>query len=37
LLDAEYGSATYMPMRDGERYSIMVTASGLIARKSSTL
>jgi len=32
LLDARYGSAAYLPMRDGASYRIMVTSSGLIAR-----
>lgn len=32
LLDASYGSATYLPMDDGRRYIVSVTSSGLIAR-----
>jgi hypothetical protein len=31
-VDALYGSATYLPMEDGARYSISVSQSGLIAR-----
>ena len=30
--DAEYGSATFLPMADGALYSVHLTASGLIAR-----
>lgn len=30
--DAEYGSATFLPMADGAQYSIRLTASGMIAR-----
>ena len=32
VVDAVYGSATYMPMADGARYEISITQSGLIAR-----
>ena len=32
LVDARYGSATYLPMADGARYSVSLTQSGLIAR-----
>lgn len=35
-LDAGYGSATYLPMRDDARYRISMTQSGLIARASNT-
>lgn len=35
-LDADYGSATYLPMRDEARYRISMTQSGLIARASNT-
>lgn len=31
-VDAVYGSATYLPMRDGARYRVRVTQSGLLAR-----
>jgi len=31
-VDAEYGSAVYLPMADGARYRVAVTDSGLIAR-----
>ncbi len=31
-VDAVYGSATYLPMRDGARYRVRITQSGLIAR-----
>jgi hypothetical protein len=31
-IDALYGSATYLPMADGARYSISVSQSGLVAR-----
>lgn len=30
--DAEYGSATYLPMADGAQFSVRLTASGMIAR-----
>lgn len=32
IVDAVYGSATYMPMADGARYQVSITQSGLIAR-----
>ncbi|MFL6575515.1 MAG: hypothetical protein ACJ8MR_02780 [Povalibacter sp.] len=32
VVDAVYGSATYMPMADGARYQVSITQSGLIAR-----
>lgn len=32
LVDATYGSAAYLPMRDGARYEIKTTQSGLLAR-----
>lgn len=32
LVDARYGSATYLPMAEGARYSVRLTQSGLIAR-----
>lgn len=32
LVDASYGSATYLPMADGARYTVTITQSGLIAR-----
>lgn len=31
LIDAEYGSATYVPMADGASFSVAVTATGLRA------
>lgn len=31
-VDAEYGSATYLPMQDGARYQVSMTQSGLAAR-----
>ncbi|MBC7944482.1 MAG: cation/multidrug efflux pump [Burkholderiales bacterium] len=34
-VDALYGSATYLPMADGARYAITVSASGLVARPSN--
>jgi len=34
LVDAVYGSAAYLPMRDGARYLISLGASGLIAREA---
>lgn len=33
LIDATYGTATYLPMRDGAAYRVTVTNSGLIARE----
>lgn len=32
VIDATYGSATYMPMEDGALFSVNLTSSGLIAR-----
>ena len=32
LVDARYGSATYLPMEDGALFSVALTSSGLIAR-----
>jgi hypothetical protein len=32
LIDATYGSATYLPMSDGALFSVSVGASGLVAR-----
>lgn len=32
LVDAEYGSATYLPMADGALYSVGLGPSGLVAR-----
>lgn len=34
-LDARYGSATYLPMRDDARYNISLTQTGLIARAAN--
>ncbi len=31
-VDAVYGSAAYLPMRDGASYSVTVARSGLVAR-----
>lgn len=36
-LDARYGSATYLPMRDGARYTVSMTQSGLIARAGNNI
>lgn len=33
LVDASYGSGVFLPMRDGARYRVSMTASGLIARR----
>lgn len=33
MIDASYGSATYLPMRNGTSYAVTVTNSGLIARE----
>jgi len=33
LVDAEYGSATFVPAGDGERYAILVSTTGLLARE----
>ena len=35
-VDAIYGSASYLPMRDQARYQVNVTQSGLIARALNT-
>lgn len=35
LVDAEYGSATYLPMADGAAYDITLTQSGLVARPAN--
>lgn len=35
LVDAEYGSAAFLPMRDGARFQVMMTQSGLIARPAN--
>lgn len=32
LIDADYGSATYLPMSDGALYSVSLSSSGLLAR-----
>jgi hypothetical protein len=32
LVDATYGSAAYLPMRDGARFEVKATQSGLVAR-----
>lgn len=32
LIDAGYGSSVFLPMQDGARYQVQMTASGLIAR-----
>lgn len=32
LMDTRYGSAAYLPMADGARFSVSLTQSGLIAR-----
>lgn len=32
FVDASYGSATYLPMRDGEVYSLSLSQTGLLAR-----
>jgi hypothetical protein len=34
-VDALYGSATYMPMVDGARYTVSVSSTGLLARPSN--
>ncbi len=36
-VDAIYGSATYMPMADGARYTVTMTASGLMARATNEI
>ncbi|HEX7029378.1 MAG TPA: cation/multidrug efflux pump [Gammaproteobacteria bacterium] len=35
FVDTVYGSAAYMPMRDGARYRVLMTEDGLIARRDS--
>ena len=35
-IDAVYGSATYLPMADGTRYSVTAAQSGLVARPANT-
>lgn len=37
MVDANYGSATYLPMRDGARYEVRATASGLLARPANDI
>lgn len=37
LVDASYGSATYLPMADGARFEVRVTQSGLIARPENAV
>ncbi len=32
IVDAEYGSATYLPMADGAEFSVSLSQSGLVAR-----
>ena len=32
IIDASYGSATYLPMEDGALFSVSLSANGLIAR-----
>lgn len=36
-IDTEYGSATYLPMREGALYTVMMTSTGLIARPANTI
>ncbi len=36
-VDALYGSATYMPMVDGARYTVSVSTTGLLARPSNPI
>lgn len=35
FVDTVYGSAAYMPMRDGAEYKVLMTEDGLIARQSA--
>lgn len=35
LVDASYGSATYLPMADGARYTITLSRTGLLARPAN--
>jgi len=37
LVDAVYGSATYMPMVDGASYTVSVSSTGLLARPSNDI
>jgi len=37
LVDALYGSATYMPMVDGASYTVSVSSTGLLARPSNDI
>lgn len=34
-VDAEYGSATFLPMRDAANYKVMMTQTGLLARPAN--
>ncbi len=36
-VDALYGSATYLPMRDGAEYQVSIAASGLVARPANAI
>ncbi len=36
-IDARYGSATYLPMRDGASYQVSMTQTGLIARPMNAI
>jgi len=35
-VDAEYGSATFLPMRDTAQYKVVMTQTGLLARPDNT-
>lgn len=35
LVDTVYGSAAFMPMRDGTRFQVLLTEDGLIAREAN--
>jgi len=35
LVDARYGSATYLPLADGARYTVTIARDGLIARPAN--
>ena len=35
FVDATYGSATYLPLADGARYTVSVSSSGLVARPAN--
>jgi hypothetical protein len=37
LVDALYGSATYMPMVDGASYTVSISSTGLLARPSNDI